>query len=342
MHRFLRYVTCWALVLTASVAWVSPAQAETGGIYIVTNGIDRFWDLAEAGARHAAKELKVRVHVLKPLAGTADQNRMVEVLIKKNAAGLAISPIDSKHQNDLINKAAAKMPVITFDSDAPRSKRQVFLGFNNLAAGRAVGKLVKEALPDGGNVMIFIGSLDNRLSKERTQGVIDVLLGLPSGKTAFDDKTRNYAAKNIKAGKYTIMGVRVDRFDIRRARQLPKDALARPNAPDCMVGLFAYNPPAILKAVRHANKLGNVKIVGFDELPETLRGIVDGHIHGTVSLQPFNLGYHAVQTLKALIDGDKSIIPKNKAIDMELLTVRKENAQKVWDKLKADLASVQQ
>ncbi len=341
MARFFRQLTCLALLL-ATVGITSCDRTETGGIYVVTNGIDPFWDLAEAGAMKAGDELGVKVYVLKPPEGTADQNRMVENLMVNQADALAISPIDNKNQIKLIDSAAAKMPVMTFDSDAPDSKRLLFLGVDNFKAGRATGKLVKEAIPDGGEVMIFIGRLEQLNARQRTQGVIDELLDLPEGETAFDDDERNFNAKNIAAGKYTILGVQTDSFNTPagRAKQQAEDALSANANLKCMVGLFAYNPPAILDAVRDAKKLGLVKIVGFDEQTATLQGIVDGHIHGTVSQQPFNYGYKSVQICKKLIDGDKSAIPENGVVDMPLLVVRKDNVQEFWDKLKADIASV--
>src|SRR5207244_6526779 len=62
----------------------------------------------------------------------------------------------------------------------------------------------------------------------------------------------------------------------------------------CLVGLWAYNPPAILTAVKDADRLGTVKIVGFDENPVTLKGVEDGHIFATVVQDPFNFGYESV------------------------------------------------
>ena len=65
----------------------------------------------------------------------------------------------------------------------------------------------------------------------------------------------------------------------------------------CLVGLYAYNPPQLLLAVKDQKKLGQVKIVAFDENRETLQGIRDGHIVGTVVQQPFEFGYQSIKTL---------------------------------------------
>ena len=61
-----------------------------------------------------------------------------------------------------------------------------------------------------------------------------------------------------------------------------------------LVGLWSYNGPAILNAVRDANKIGQVKIIAFDEDDETLTGVKSGAIVGTVVQQPFEFGYQAM------------------------------------------------
>ena len=60
-----------------------------------------------------------------------------------------MSPIDSENQTHFLNEVAKSTILITQDADAPLSDRLVFLGANNYKAGRALGKLVKNAIPEG-------------------------------------------------------------------------------------------------------------------------------------------------------------------------------------------------
>lgn len=145
----------------------------------VTNGIDPFWNNAAAGVRAAEKEFGVRCDVLMPPKGIVDQKRMIETLLAQGVKGIAISPIDAANQVGQINEAAGVTKVITHDSDAPDSNRLCFIGMDNYKAGREAGKLVKEALPEGGKVMIFVGRLEQLNAMQRRQGVIDELLDRP-------------------------------------------------------------------------------------------------------------------------------------------------------------------
>jgi ribose transport system substrate-binding protein len=126
------------------------------------------------------QELGVHCEFMIPPEGTAaDQARMIESLIVRQIDGMAISPNDPDNQVDIINRAAEVMNVICQDSDAPDSNRLCYVGTDNYQAGREAGKLIKEALPDGGEIVIFVGRMDVENARERRQGVIDELAGAP-------------------------------------------------------------------------------------------------------------------------------------------------------------------
>jgi len=79
-----------------------------------------------------------------------------------------------------------------------------------------------------------------------------------------------------------------------------------------MVGLWSYNGPAILQALRPEGKVGQIKIVCFDDERATLAAIKEGTIFGTVAQQPFEYGYQSVQTAAKILRGDRSVIPRTK------------------------------
>ena len=301
-------------------------------IAYVTNGVDPFWNTAAAGVRAAEKAFDIECQVLMPPKGTIDQKRMVEGLLARGIDGIAISPVDAKNQIDLIDQAAAHCPVITHDSDAPGSKRLCFVGMDNYKAGRAAGKLVKEAIPNGGKVMIFVGRLEQLNAQQRRQGVIDELLDRPMQTL---DKVNYDAPGQVLAGaKYTILDTRTDNFDYARAKANAQDAMA--STPDlaCMVGLFAYNAPHCLNAAKEAGKVGQIKIVSFDEANEVLQGITDGQVYGTISQQPYYYGYESVRILKGLANGDKSVLPAGGYLEVPIVEVRQANVQTFWTGLK--------
>jgi len=271
----------------------------------VTNNASDFWTIARKGTEKAAKDISnIEVEFRIPSDGTAaEQQRVIDDLLAKGIHGIAISPVDPKNQTQMLNRAAGQTLVLTQDSDAPESNRVCYIGTDNVEAGRQAGQLVKEALPNGGKIMIFVGVLDAANAQQRYQGLKEALAG-----------------SNV-----TIIDVRTDNTDLVRAKANAADSLV--NNPDLagMVGLWAYNGPAILSAVKEANKTEKVKIVAFDEQDETLSGIKDGSIYATVVQQPFEFGYRSMELMSKILSGDKSQVPASKQIFVPTKAIKKDN-----------------
>jgi ribose transport system substrate-binding protein len=276
-------------------------------IAFVTNNAADFWTIARKGCEQAGREIpNVEVEFKIPSAPTAaEQRRVIDDLLAKGIDGIAISPVDPANQTQMINDVARKALVITQDSDAPQSERACYIGTDNIAAGRQAGDLIKEALPDGGKIMIFVGNLDVRNAQERYQGIKDVLQG----------------------SKVEIIDIRTDGTDRVRAKSNATDALIKYPDIAALVGLWSYNGPAILNAVTDARKVGQVKIVCFDEEDPTLAGVKDGAIYATVVQQPYEFGYQSVQLIAKVIGGDSSVIPPSKLKIIPTLIIKRDNVE---------------
>ena len=320
-----------ALVLTGCGDSGDPGAkpAAAARYAFITNGVAEFWTIAEAGAKQAGKDLGVEVGVFMP-GSLSDQKQMLEDAVTRGYAGVAVSPIDPANQTEMLDQVAASTKLVTHDSDAPASKRIAYIGMDNYTAGRMCGKLVKEALPQGGEVMILIGRMEQDNSRKRRQGVIDELLGRPDDPTRFDAP-----GDVIEGGGFKILGTLTDAFDFAKAKANAEDALSRHPELDAMIGLFAYNPPAILQALEQAGKLQTVKVIGFDEDEGTLAGIQSGAVHGTVVQNPYEYGYQSVKVLHTLAGGDTSVVPADAFIHIPGRQIRKDNVDAFWADLKA-------
>jgi ribose transport system substrate-binding protein len=298
----------------------------------VTNGVDPFWDLCAAGVRIAEKEFGITCEILMPPKGVVDQKRMMETLLANGVDGVAVSPIDAENQTPFLNEVAANTILITQDADAPMSDRLVYIGANNYKAGRALGKLVKEAIPEGGEVMLFVGRLEQLNARQRRQGVIDELLARPMqelAKAKFDpvDST-NLGGKDSK---YVIVDTRTDNFDKAKAKSNAEDAITKYKDLKCMVGLFAYNSPACIDAIKEADKSGKIKICGFDEQDSLLQAITDGFAYGTISQLPWEYGYESIKMLKDIYEGR---MPETSYVEKSFASVTQENIAEFWAKKK--------
>ena len=313
-----------AILCTLVCAFISASCNKNGGgtnsgaggkhkLAFVTNNPSDFWTIARKGTEKAAKDIPgIEVEFrINPDNTAAEQQRIVDDLLAKGIDGIAISPVDPANQSPMLNRAASQALVVTQDSDAPNTNRACYIGTDNVEAGRQAGRLVKEALPQGGKIMVFVGVLDAANARERFQGLKEVLAG-----------------SNVQ-----IVDVRTDNADRVRAKSNAADTLV--NVPDIagLVGLWSYNGPAILSAVKEANKIDKVKIVAFDEEDETLGGIRDGAIYATVVQQPFEFGYQSMALMAKVLGGDKSGIPASKQIFVPTLMIKKTDVDEFQKKI---------
>lgn len=124
---------------------------------------------------------------------------------------------------------------------------------------------------------------------------------------------------------WTILGIRTDEGERSRALQNAENALS--NHPDIagMVGLWAYNPPAILQAVEARDMLDQVTIVGFDEDVRTLDAIGQGKIVGTVVQNPYGFGFRSVEYLSATIRGEEVTVPEDRLLYVPTYVINPDN-----------------
>lgn len=298
-------------------AFAGSAIAETKTIAFITNGAADYWTLARRGTELADSELDgLEVEFFVPGdASAAGQRQIVNDLLARGIDGIAISPIDADNATGFLNNTAAQTLLITQDSDAPNSDRVMFLGPDNVAAGKVAAELMANELPQGGKIAVFVGTLDNLNAQERLAGVKAALEG-----TGIE-----------------IVDVRTDEFDFVRAKRNVEDALT--TYPDLagVIGLYSYNGPIMHDAVRAAGRLDDVKIIAFDEEALTLRAVKDGGIQATVVQQPFQFAYDAVHAMAKLLDGDSSVVPANdtQSILVGSIIVDQSNVGEFSDKLRA-------
>ncbi|MGE9269094.1 MAG: sugar-binding protein [Verrucomicrobiales bacterium] len=328
---------CYGWILLGALALLVGCgkKSEAGGeahFAFLTTGVAGFWDIAKKGAEDAGKELGVKVDVLMPSSG-ADQKQKIEDLLARGVDGMAVAAIDPANQTSLFNEVAKRAIFITADTDAPEADRRVYIGMDNYAAGWMVGDLLREALPEGGDIALFVGRMEQDNARRRRQGIIDNLLEREKDRDRYDE-----TGQILAGGKFRILATLTDQFDRNRGKTQVEDMMTKHPDIAAMVGLFEYNPAIIIEALKQADKLGEIKVVGFDENEMVLQGIKDGHVHGTVVQNPYEYGKRSMEVLKALSEGDDSVIPENKFIDIPARTIRQDNVDEFWADLKAKMA----
>jgi len=233
-----------------------------------------FFNWAYAGMRDAARLLGPHVQV--ELQGPAEwdaslEARSLEQLTARKIDGVAVTAGEANALIPAIDRAvAAGIPVITFDSDSPGSRRLAFVGTDNYNAGWAAGKAMAEWLGGAGRVGVSTFPGPDHL-KKRLDGFAAALARFAPG--------------------ITIAAVVNDEGDVAKAEtQITAMLQADPG----ITGIFCAhgNPgPGAAAAVRNLGRRGKVQILAFDFGTPIIELIESGEIKGTVGQNPYLMGY---------------------------------------------------
>lgn len=280
----------------------SGATPAAGGtpkrIVILTNGPDPFWDTCEAGAKAAERDLKLKEagFTVDFQRGDFTDKKQIDMLkqytLANDIAGVGISVFGPENRNlveELRKLQANGVKVITIDGDVDRGKyrdaRFAYLGTDNLIGGQALGTAAKALSPDGAKFAFFVGNVGAANAKDRMAGFI-------SGAGA----------------SFTELSRLDDGGDRAKARANVESTLDQHPECNMLAGIWAYNTPQIVSVVRDRQIRDKVKVVCFDAAEASIREMGEGNVDVMVVQNPYQMGYEGVKLLRALVDGDESVI----------------------------------
>lgn len=293
----------------------TPALAQTYKFVIVPKAMNNpFFDFARDGCEKRAKELGNIECIYKgPVEHEpATQAQIIQDFITQKVDGLAISVADVAAMTKSIDAAtAAGIPVITFDADAPGSKRIAYIGTNNKEFGLALGKQLLQLRPNGGKYAMVSGGPGAKNLAERVDGVREALKGSKwtevSGSPTFCNDDPALAIQQMT--------------DLQTAT--PDLAAIIP------VGGWPMFAPEGFKAFASKNKKdidsGKFTLVVADTLKMQLELLRDGYANALVGQRPFEMGEKAMDTLVAIKKGEK--VPEIVYTGLDLVT--KDNVAKM-------------
>ena len=268
----------------------------------VTNGDDPFWDacnagLQEGGRRFSLESKNLRV-VMEKNNGTAQGQieKLRQFGSQSDIAGVAISVIQAENAaivEEMKNLAGKGVQVITVDGDVNREKfrdaRAYYIGTDNIVGGRLLGSAARAILKargkDSGGYVQFAGFTDNDNARARMNGF-----------------------KETVGDSFKEIDRMSDEMDLSKARDNVRTALV--NHPDlaALVGIWAYNAPAIAEVVQERGVRDRVSVVTFDAQAAAIERMAAGQIDAMVVQNPFEMGVQAVRLLLAMHAGDEAVL----------------------------------
>jgi len=245
---------------------------------------NEFAPFVRAGVERADEAENVNARFIGPVGADADaQISEIETLMDQ-MDGLAISSVSTDALAPLINRLVeAGIPVISYNTDNPDSDRLVFAGQDLVQSGREAGKLMAEVLDGEGRVMITTLDAAAQWSLDRESGA----------REALDEHDGIEVVRTLNTG--------TDPQEIFAA--IENAMLADPNI-DGILSLECCSTPAAGEWVERNNRVGDVKVVGFDLLDQTVELVAEGVIQATIDQAPERQGYEAVNLLVTFLGGE--------------------------------------
>jgi ribose transport system substrate-binding protein len=294
-------IGCKQSVDSSSLGEASVGKLTKRFIFI-TNGDDPYFDVLNAGLQAGAEKYdlassNIEVVMEKNNATAQGQiNRLRQLVTQADIAAVAISVIQAENVaivEEMKRLAEKGVPVITVDGDINgklfSDARPFYIGTDNSIAGRLLGTAAKKVLEsrgvDEGGFIQFTGFTDNDNARARMNGCRDAL------------------GKN-----YNELDRMADSFDHSRARDNVRTALV--NHPDvhALVGIWAYNAPAIAEVVAERGARDQISIFTFDAAAQAIEHMKDGHIDCMIVQNPFEMGVQTVRLLLAMVEKKDAVI----------------------------------
>lgn len=251
----------------------------------VASSTNDYWTRLQEGLDTAADEYGLNITTTITAEGDiAAAVAAVDAAIGQNVDGIICCAGDPDAFIDTLNTAVEKgIMVVVVDQDSPESNRQYFVGTSNYDAGRAMGEYFLSQVGDTEQkVAMFAGTITASNAVERMEGFEDVV---------------------TESGNVEIITTEQVNNDVQIT--MDKTYALFNGYPDvtAIYGVFAYDPLGAAKACKELGR-DDVFVLGFDDLPDSIELLREGWIKAIAVQQPYEIGYTAVETMVAAVQGN--------------------------------------
>ena len=277
--------------------------------FITVDPSNPYWkaesDTAEAAIRKAGYQVQTSAHKNEP----AQQNTIIETAINNKVAGVLLDPAGAQESVAAVQKLVdANIPVVLINAEIAKTGLAKSQIVSNNAQGATLGaEEWAKAMDYKGKYVELFGKPSDNNAQVRSDGYKGVISQYPD---------------------LQKVGQEIANWE-RQTGQEKMEALLSKN-PD-INGVIAGNDEMALGAInalKAANKLAQVKVLGFDGNNDAVAAVKNGEMVATV-LQPIVEGTNkAVQQLDGVIkNGQTGVADEKQSLDCTLIT--KDNADKI-------------
>jgi ribose transport system substrate-binding protein len=278
---------CLRLLLCVSILLLAACQPSSQKVIgVVPKGASHiFWLTVKAGAQKAAAESGYTIEWNAPTleVDASRQKDIVESMITRRLAGIALAPVDRKALAGTVDRGtAAGIPMAVFDSDVDTQNRLTYVATDNRAGGRLAAKRLAEVLGGKGKVAVIGFMPGSASTMEREEGFREEI-----------------------AAKFPGIEIVVETYGMAdRAKAMAVTENALTAHPD-LAGIFADNESSsagALQAIK-SRQAKQVKFVAFDANEQFVEDLRAGWIDALILQDPYQMGYESVKAITTKLNG---------------------------------------
>lgn len=280
---------------------------KSNNIAIITKGSDsNFWNDMKNGAMSAANEYNVNITFEGPEneEDYKTQNKMIENAISSNVGVIILSAIDFEKNAAATQKAIdSGIKVITVDSDVDVNGKELFIGTDNIEAGKKAAKQVVDLCKGQKSINIGIVNYgaNTENGKERLKGFSDYIDEI--------DNAKIVDTVNIESNKES-------------ATAGAEELLKNHEQINVLIGFNEWSTLGVAYAIKELNLNDKVFGIGFDSNVNCVNMLESGEIDTLIVQNPFSMGYTSVSKASEILSGKK---PQTNTIETDTYVVTRKN-----------------
>lgn len=261
------------------------------------------WLKAKDGFFDACNELEIHCDWLGPsIIDTDNMNDVIDVAIAQKADAFITQGVVSP---DILDKATShNIPFALVDSDMKNSQRLVYYGKNFAEQASLFLEDIENKVGSEKhlNIAIQVAELDFEIAQQQIEEI------------------RNVFAKH--KGGYTIQTITESKSDSVRAKKEWSQALQEHDV-DIAINFAGESAITCGQVAKDLGVRDKLLIYGVDDIPQTIQGIEDDLIDGTIYTSFYHYGYDSVMQLYEYLVNQKILdSPEQNA---KLMLVTKDN-----------------
>jgi len=279
-------------------------------VVIVVKAFDKdYWRIFEAGAEKAFADFDIDGKVIAPDSEypPTKQNNILKKVLRQNPDALIVAPVEPSTSIPILMEYHKKhIPVLLADTEAEWKDQTAYIGTDHPTLGKIAGELLGSMLQPGDQVALISGTAFGSIMSDRIKGAREALEA--AGIEIVTEQQGYDGFGNMKSVMENILQTYPD-----------------------IKGVFATTDALALAALKVIEEKGlKIPVIGTDGTMNMVKFIESGRLSGTVSQNPYDIGYLSVQQALKAIKGEAV----RKRIDSGVDIITEDNAREKLDFLK--------